>query len=162
MKKFKILSLLILIGLFIIIPFKVNAETLLSSLEVEGIGSLGLNRKVFNLNYSTPYDYVNITATPLNDSVTVTGAGKVNINEGANSIVITASNGSATDTYTINLNVSKRAAGTGNGGNTTTADDDVKNPNTGSFINIAVIGGLVVSFALVSFITIKKRKLYRI
>lgn len=147
--------LLLVIAALLVLPFSVKAESLLTGLEIEGIGSLGLSRKVYNLSYSTPFDYVNIKATAP-EGVTVEGAGKVSVQPGANTIVVKASNGTATDTYTINLNVSKKGTAANSDNN-----DDIKNPNTGAFIGIAGI----VTIALIvtgSVVIARKSKLYRI
>ena len=160
MKKARFIIFTLVLSLFVIIPFRVNAA-LLSNLEVEGIGSLSTSRKNYTLGYQTPFNYVNITATGIDESVKVEGAGKVSINEGANKIVITATNGTETDTYTINLNVTKKAA-SGSGSKNTTSDTDVKNPETGYFISLIGLGIALVGAITALIIANKNKKIHNV
>ena len=156
-KAFKCL-LLLAIGAFLVLPFSVKAETLLTSLEIEGIGQLGLSRKVFNLGYQTPFDYVNIKATAP-EGVTIEGAGKVPVNPGHNTIVVKASNETATDTYTINLNVTKKGSAAANASSNNS--EDIKNPNTGAFVSIISVSAISL-IVLGLIIAARRKKLYRI
>ena len=159
MKK-NIISLIIAIGILLILPIKVSASTLLSSIEVEGIGTLNLSKNSWNLGYSTPYDYVNITATPASEDVTVEGAGKVSVQQGANNIVIKATNGTATESYTINLNVSKKEVSSSTSydkdGNVTT------NPETGAFLNVTLVSVLSILSIAIIYLTNKKQKFFHL
>ena len=166
MKKINLI-VVFLIGL-ILLPIKINAASLLSGLEIEGIGNLNVAKKSWNLGFSTSLNYANVTATPADESVKVEGDGKVDIKEGANTITVTASKGEQTETYTINLNVTKKA---GNGGSTTSSSskvsydkdgNEIKNPNTGAFMNIAFVTLLGSSIALIAIKSNKKKKFYRI
>lgn len=149
--------LLIVLILLVLLPLKINAASLLSNLEVEGIGSLNLSKRSWNLGFSTSLNYVNITATPSDSSVIVEGDGKINIKEGSNLITITASKGSEKETYTINLNVTKKDGTSG-----TSYDKDgneLKNPNTGAFMSLAFFGVLSV-LPIISLIYLRKMYLF--
>ena len=74
LKKFFIALIMVFI-----VPINVNVASLLSDLQVEGIGSVNVSKKSFNLSLATPYDYANIYDTPIDSSVTVEGAGQVAI-----------------------------------------------------------------------------------
>lgn len=153
LKKF----LIALIMIFVI-PLNVNAASLLSDIQVEGIGSINLSKKSFNLSLATPYDYANIYATPVDSSVTVEGAGQVAIQEGVNTITVTASNGSQSETYTINLNVSRNTSEVKYDKN----GDIITNPETGSFVNYVLFGiiGIVSLILIVNLL--RKKKFYNI
>lgn len=154
MKKYCLITLILMIFL----PFKINAASLLSNLDVEGVGQLNLSKRNWNLAFTTSLDYVNISATPIDSLTTVEGTGRINIKEGTNTITITASNGSQTETYTINLNVTKVQ-----GKVTTSYDKDgnpLKNPNTGAFISIGSF--LLLSVLMViSLVYLRKYSLFR-
>ena len=161
----KKLAYLILLALLIIIPVKANAESLLSRLAVEGIGDLNLQSRTWNLGFSTSLGYANIIATGVNDSVKIEGAGKVDVKEGKNTFVITATSGETTETYTINMNVSlnkgaKSAAPSGEG--PTENGEDVKNPETGGFITTTLFGlsGGAIVLTLIS--SKSKKKLFSV
>ena len=159
MKK-NILTLIFAIGLLLIIPINASAESLISSIEVEGIGPLNLSKKTWNLGYSTSFDYVNITATPASDGVTIKGDGKVDIKEGNNNIVITATNGSATESYTINLNVTKKD---GKGSASYDKDGNVtSNPETGAFLNVTLISAALLCSIAILYLTRKKQKFFHL
>ena len=99
MKEVKSLLLVLFVGALFILPTHVAAASaLLENITVEGIEPLGLARNVYNLGYSTPFDYVNISATPKSEGVTIEGVGKLPAQAGANQYVITATNGTATET----------------------------------------------------------------
>ena len=146
----------LVICLMIFIPLQARAASLISSIEVEGVGPLGMARKTYNLDYSTSFDYVNITATPASEDVTITGAGKVDITEGQNSIVISATDGTNSDSYTINLNVTK-ISGTGSAATTTGTSSSTGNPETGAFMPILAIIGAFAA-AGISVVYLNKNK----
>ena len=170
MKIVKVIICAIVVSFLFNIASSVHAASLLNSLEVEGIGALDVSsRKTWNLSYSTSYDYVNINATG-GEGVNIQGAGKVSLKEGANSIVITASNGSQSETYTINLNVTKKSGGTSavdpKDGTTSNKYDkdatDIKNPETGAFVNFTLLSILAIT-SLVTMITfLRKKSFYNI
>ena len=142
----------------------------MSNLEIEGIGALGImSKNTFNLGFSTSFDYVTITATPAGEGITVTGVGQVPIQEGANQLVVTATNVSQSETFTINLNVTKEAGGTGavvdpKDGTVSYDKDatDIKNPETGAFMNCSLmllaIGGSLIAIVGIS----RKKKFFNI
>lgn len=152
-------KLAVLLIVIFLIPINVNAASLLSDLQVEGIGSLELNKNSWNLSLGTPYDYVNITATPIDSSVTVEGAGQVAIQEGANTITITASNGSQTENYTINLNVTKKSGSVGTGAVSYDKDANIINPETGAFLPLGIIITIGIG-AIVSIVYLRKNKVF--
>ena len=155
----RIIIATIILSVILAIPFSVNASALLSDLQVEGIGSVNISKKSYNLSLTTPYDTANIIATPADSSVTVEGAGQVPIQEGANTITVTATNGTQSETYTINLNVSRSTQGEvkyDKNGNV------INNPETGSFINYALFG-LIGAISLLLIINLlRKKKFYNI
>ena len=160
--KIKNLLLLVLIGLFVL-PFKVNAASLVSSINVEGIGDLNMSRNPMVYGFSTSLSYANVKATPVSENVKITGDGKVDIKEGENTITITANDGSNTETYTVVLNVTKKAGNTGTATSNSTVSYDkdgneLKNPATGAFMNIelAVIGSITLLFGAIKLNSKKK------
>ena len=163
MKIVKVLICAVVVSFLFSITTTVKAAGLLTGLEVEGIGSLSVSTKnSWNLGFSTSYDYVTITATAA-EGVTVTGDGQVPIKEGANSIVVTATNGTQTDTYTINLNVTKKAGGSGavvdpKDGTVSYDKDatDIKNPETGAFMNCSLIA-FAIGSSLFTLIKLRKK-----
>ena len=151
MTKKVFLSIVLVIMMAIIIPVKVSAASLLSDLKVEGIGSLNLAKKSWNLTLTTTLDYANIMATPANESVTVEGIGKVKVNEGANTIVVKATDGTNTEEFTININVIK-------GSYSATDGQSVKNPKTGeNFIKETFIIDVIAVLSIVLIIKNKKK-----
>ena len=161
MKGLKTLLLVVVVGCLFALPSKVFAASLISNIEIEGIGSIGLGRATHDLGLQTSFDYTNITVTPANEGITIEGAGKVPIQEGLNKIVITASDGKATETHTINLNVSK-ISGTIQSGNSYEKGGEIKNPETGAFLNYTLIIVSLLSAAFVIKTTTKKAKFHRI
>ena len=169
MKIVRVLICAIIVSFLFTITSTVNAAGLLTGLEVEGIQPLDVaSKRTWTLSFSTSLDYANVKATAA-EGVTVEGAGKVSIKEGANQIVVTAKSGSSTETYTINLNVTKKTGGSGavvdpKDGTVSYDKDagDIKNPETGAFMNCSLIAFAVVT----SLITIKrfakKNKFYNI
>ena len=159
------LTLLLLMALFVILPIKVSAASLLSSLEIQGMnGGLNLSKNTWNINFETSFDYVNITATPVDSSVVVEGDGKVSIQEGANQIIVTATSNGKTETFTINLNVVKKTSSSK--GKSVSYDkdaaDDIKNPETGAFLNVTLIAIAIISSLFVIKAVFKNQKFYRI
>ena len=165
MRRFRSLLLLLFVGALLIIPTKASAASaLLENNTAEGVPTLGLGSNTYTINYSTSFDYVNISATPKAEGVTVEGVGKLPIQAGANQYIVKATSGTTTETYTINLNttiISGKASSA-----TTTVDpktgEPITNPETGAFLNyslvaISLLGSLVVINKLKN-----KNKFYRI
>lgn len=140
----------ILLGLlvFLIVPFCVNAASLLTNLNVEGIGDLNLSRRKWNLTLTSSLDYTNITATAL-DGVTIEGNGKVALQEGDNQVVVKATDANGeTEDYTINIKLIKKSA------------NETNNPETGAFLSIG--GILVLACLAIGILKLKKNKFYKI
>ena len=166
MKKVRSLVIALVLGLFVILPFKANAASLISSLEIEGIGSIGMSKNYYEFQYETSFDYVKITATPKDSSVTITGAGKVDITEGANTIVVSATDGTNTEKITFVLNVTK-ITGTASSGSSSSVSYDkdgneIKNPNTGAFMNVSIVAISLVGASIVINSMRKKNKFYKL
>lgn len=143
MKKMFFLGLLL-----IVMPMFVHAATLVQGINFDGIGELGLSRNTWNLNLTTSLDYVDIDVIPANDTVTVTGAGKVDVVEGDNTIVFTATDGTTTETYTVHVKINRPSG------------DGSANPETGAFVSVTMIGiGILVGFTM---LRLKKAKMIRI
>ena len=162
MKRTRFLTIALLV-LFVFIPLRVHAASLISKLEVEGIGDLSLARNSWNLQLTTSLTYANIIATPANETVTIEGAGKVEVNEGQNQIVVKATSGETTETYTINLNVIKSTGNVATGTDVKVVDangTDVKNPNTGSFVSLTIIMILIGSLILIAVNNRNKKKVF--
>ena len=136
-----------ILALLAFVPFVgVKAQSLLTSLEVEGIGELSLSRNTWNLKLSTSYNYATINAKAA-DGVKVEGAGKVDIKEGDNTIIVKATSGSETQTYTINLNVTKKdstSTSASTASSKETSKNDVANPKTGSMMDVMKYGSLII------------------
>ena len=96
----KLFFLLVLL----MVPFLVNASSLVTGITVDGIGDLKMDRNTWNLSLTTTLDYVDIDVTYL-DGVTIEGAGKVDVQEGDNEIIIKASNGTTTEEYKVNIKI---------------------------------------------------------
>lgn len=136
-----------LVVVLLVFPVLVSAASLVSGISVDGIGDLSLNRNTWNLSLTTTLDYVDIDVTSL-DGVTVEGAGKVDVQEGDNEIIIKASNGTTTEEYKINIKIARP-----------TYDSD-GNPETGAFVpSVLIVGGLV---GLGILLVVRNKKLYRI
>jgi phosphotransferase system glucose/maltose/N-acetylglucosamine-specific IIC component len=148
---------LIVMGLFLmlIVPFGVHASgtPTLSSLSVEGIGSLNVARSSFNVKLTSTLGYATITATPSDSSYVVTGAGQVKCNQGMNTINVVVKNptDNSSKTYTINLNY---VAGT------SSSKTSIQNPNTSVSDNISLMVGIAI-MGIVSLIFIN-RKLHKL
>lgn len=165
--KIKNFLALLTLGLFVL-PFKVNAASLVSSIEVEGIGNLNMSRNPMNYGFTTSLDYANIKATPSDENVKINGDGKVNIKEGTNTITITASKGEQKETYTINLNVTKKAGNSSISSKSTSNNlisydkdgNELKNPNTGAFMNIELVAVSIITLLFGIIKLNSKKKLY--
>lgn len=116
----------VLVMLFVM-PVMVNAATLIKGVNFDGIGELPLNRNTWNLSLTTTLDYVDIDVIPTSDGVTVTGAGKVDVEEGNNKIVFTATDGTTTEEYTVNVKISRPSK------------DSSGNPETGAFLSFSTL-----------------------
>jgi hypothetical protein len=143
----------ILLFALIIIPIKVHAGSMLSSLSVDGIGNLNLSKSSWNLTFSSSNDYITINAVAADEGYTITGAGNVNLQEGANTIVVNVSDSKgASEDYTINVNFTKTTASKSSNGS--------DNPETGAFLSVGLVA-VVLVISAVSLIY-KKNKFYKI
>ena len=134
----------------LLLPIIASAKGLLTNLEVEGIEPLSMTKSTYNLTLTTTLDYVNIVATPANEGVTVTGAGKQTATEGPNTYTITATDGKDAETYTINVNIVKGDANV----------DEIKgNPNTGSFLPTSLV---LLALLAIAMVILNKRKIFNI
>ena len=140
----------VLIAAIFVLPFTVSASNLLSNLEVEGIPTLSMTKSTYNLTLTTTLNYANIIATPAKEGVTVTGAGKIEVQEGTNALIVTATDGTTTETYTINLNIK-------HGDPNAEATDG--NPNTGSFLPVSL---LLLSLVAIAIAILNKRRIFNI
>ena len=160
MRKSNLFTSIALLVLLLILPLKVNAASLLSKLEVEGIGALNLARGTYNLTLTTTLDYANIMATPAKEGVEITGTGKINVNAGDNQIVVTATDGTETQNYTINLNVIKA----GSTANAKSEGDGtpIANPKTGSLLTKETVITILLAFLISGLLIRNKRKVYKL
>ncbi len=135
----------------LMLPVVANAKvTLASSIEVDGIGGAPLNANRWNVKLQTTLDYADIKVTPVDDSVTVEGAGRVPIQEGEQDITITLKKGDVTETYVVHMNMVRPKTDT-NG-----------NPETGASVPI-VLTLIIGTLALISIIVLGSRnKMQRI
>lgn len=149
MKKF---SSWIIMGIlcFFVVPFLVNAQGLITSLNVDGIGNLDASKKSFALKLTTTLDYATITATPANENVTIEGVGKVPIVEGKNVLVVKATDGTTTEEYTINLSMNRPSGDATDG-----------NPNTGEFVSFGLLL-LGLGVAITAYLISRKKRIYQI
>ena len=161
MKNLKTLLLIVFVGCLFVLPSHVYAASLFGSIEVEGIGPVSLAKTTHNLGLQTSFDYTNITATPASEGITIEGAGKVQIKEGQNQIVLTASDGKTTETHTINLNVSK-ISGQVQSGNAYEKGGAVENPETGAFFNYTLIVLCIAGAIGILKLANNKNKFFRI
>lgn len=141
MKKWFLLVALLMFPIF------VNAASLVSSISVDGIGDLTLNRNTWNLTLTTTLDYVDIDVVTVAEGTTVEGAGKVEVQEGANELAIKVSDGTTTENYTININIRRPSI------------DESGNPDTGAFIPTALIICGIISFGVLMSV---RKKMYKI
>ena len=159
MKKRKFIKSILLLAL-ILLPLRVMAATLVSSIAIEGVGPLNLSRNSWNISITTSLNYANIIVTPANENVSLEGGGKVEIEPGENTIVITATDGTNTEKYTIVLNVTKTDGPVEGGGPVAPGCEstgETTNPDTGGFINYETLIVMVLAFVFTSIlIRIKK------
>lgn len=116
-----------LFALLMVLPAIVNASTLVKSVVFDGIGELNTSKNTWNLNLTTTLDYVDIDVVPISDSVKITGAGKVNVEEGDNTIEFTATDGTTEEKFTVNVKISRPS------------ENNSGNPETGSFLPIGMV-----------------------
>lgn len=162
MKKVKNVCFMLFLLAVFVIPCKVFAASLLSSLEVDGIGALSVSsRNTWNLTLNTSLDYATIKATPVDSTVQVSGTGNIKVNEGDNTLTVTATKGTQTETYTINLKVFKKSAQDIK--NVTDSDGKVvTNPDSGSFVSYVLIGLGITVGLLILLKAYKSKKVYKI
>lgn len=147
----KILKVTLLFSVFFFLfPLVTNAASLITSLEVDGIGTLNLNKNSWTLYLTTTLDYATISATAANDGVTLEGVGDISVQEGANTLVVKATDGTNTEEYTINISVSRPSG-----------DETDGNPNTGSFVSMVALV-LIGLAGVVLFVIGSKKKIVRI
>lgn len=136
--------------LFIVLfmfPILVNASSLVTGITVDGIGDLNLNKNSWNLFLTTTLDYVDIDVVSV-DGVTVEGAGKVDVQEGENELVVKASNGTTTEEFRIRINIMRPG------------EDGSDNPPTGAFVPKMLITSGVLGLGVLVFV--KNKKLYKV
>lgn len=162
MKCLKRILFSVILFAILALPGRVFAASLLSSLEVDGIGALNISsRNTFNITLTTSLDYATINATPVDSTVQVSGTGNVKVQEGDNKLTVTATKGTETETYTINLKVYKKSAQDIK----SVTDSDgksVTNPDTGTFVNYALIGLGAGLCLFIVFKVVKGKKVYKI
>lgn len=130
------------------LPVLVNAASLTKRITIDGIGDMNLSKNSYNLTLTTTLDYAEIEVETANPSYTVTGDGKVDIQEGANKLVVTVSDGTNTEEYTINLTMKRPS------------DETDGNPETGAFLSVTVVvAGLAIASGLYFA---KKSKMHKI
>ena len=140
--------LYVVLAIVFMLPVFVKADSLVDKINVEGIGDLDLTKKTWNLNLSSTLDYTVITVEA-GDGITVEGGGKLDIVEGNNSFVITATDGKITEEYTININVTRPS------------ENNTENPETGAFMPTSII--ILAGLSLVGVILLNnKKKFYNI
>ena len=146
----------ILLLMVFLLPFSVRAieDNPLSHLEVQtkgGTGNFNLStgKKSFSFTLTSTLDYANIIATAKDDSYVIEGAGKVNCENGMNTIEVVVKDPSdeSSVTYTINLKFNRVDSLT----------DDNGNPRTGSFVSVGLIGVLAIGSVLLINKANKKR-----
>ena len=156
--------------LLLIMPFKVKAitENPLTKLEVEtkgGTGNFDLSggKKNFTFSLTGSLSYANIIATASDPTYVITGAGKVECKDGANTInvVVTDPTDNSNVTYTINLNFSHNTSSSvpvqkSSDGGTSSED----NPKTGAFANISLIAASTFGGIVLILKSNKSRKLF--
>ncbi len=140
--------LYVVLAIVFILPVFVKADSLVDKINIEGIGDLDLTKKTWNLNLSSTLDYTVITVKA-SDGITVEGGGKLDIVEGNNTFVITATDGKITEEYTININVTRPS------------ENNTENPETGAFIPTSII--ILAGVSLIGVILLNnKKKFYSI
>lgn len=152
--------LLLLVLTVVLLPSNTKAieQNPLKHLEVRTIGGQGNfdlsgGKKSFSFRLRSTNTYVNIIAEATNESYEITGAGKVECEDGKNviNVVVTDPTDNSSVTYTINLTFS----------HVDSLTDDDGNPRTGTALNVALILGLAGG-AVVLLRLSRKRKLYNL
>ena len=150
----------VLLAVVLLLPFGAKAieENPLTHLEVKTRGGVGNfyvsgGKKSFSFGLTSTNTFATIIAEASNESYEITGAGKVECEDGANKIevVVTDPSDNSSVTYTINLNFH----------HVDSLDDDNGNPRTGAALNIALFAGLTVG-AVVLIRLSNKKKIYNL
>ena len=134
-------KIMVMVIALMFIPLVVSAKVnLASSISIDGIGEAPLNGNSWSVKLTTTLDYTDITVTPINDNVTVDGAGRVNIEEGNNDITITLKEGETVETYVIHMNMVRPKT------------DTDGNPETGAFVPVMIITVGILALVGIIFI----------
>ena len=134
-------KIMVMVIALMFIPLVVSAKVnLASSISIDGIGEAPLNGNSWSVKLTTTLDYTDITVTPINDNVTVEGAGRVNIEEGNNDITITLKEGETVETYVIHMNMVRPKT------------DTDGNPETGAFVPVMIITVGILALVGIIFI----------
>ena len=134
-------KIMVMVIALMFIPLVVSAKVnLASSISIDGIGEAPLNGNSWSVKLTTTLDYTDITVNPINDNVTVDGAGRVNIEEGNNDITITLKEGETVETYVIHMNMVRPKTDTGG------------NPETGAFVPVMIITVGILALVGIIFI----------
>jgi len=139
----------ILLGV-LFLPTFVKAATLIENLEVERSAdtyTFNMSKNSWTYTLYTDKETANIKVTA-KEGVTVTGNGEVPIQEGANTLTITATDGTNTENYTLNLNVVKVEI----------KDGEIVNPPTGN--KIQTISLIILSISGIAITVLNKKKLF--
>ena len=142
----------IILGI-LLVPTFVKAATLIDNLEVERSAdtyTFNMSRNSWTYTLYTDKETANIKVTA-KEGVTVTGNGEVPIQEGANKLTITATDGTNTETYTLNLNVVKVEI----------KDGEIVNPPTGSNLPIISLITLTSLGIIITFFN-RKKAIYKL
>ena len=134
-------KIMVMVIALLFVPLVVSAKVnLASSISIDGIGEAPLNGNSWSVKLTTTLDYTDITVTPINDNVTVEGAGRVNIEEGNNDITITLKEGETVETYVIHMNMVRPKT------------DTDGNPETGAFVPVMIITVGILALVGIIFI----------
>ncbi len=134
-------KIMVMVIALMFVPLVVSAKVnLASSISIDGIGEAPLNGNSWSVKLTTTLDYTDITVTPINDNVTVEGAGRVNIEEGNNDITITLKEGETVETYVIHMNMVRPKT------------DTDGNPETGAFVPVMIITVGILALVGIAFI----------
>ena len=156
----KRMVILLLSALVLCLPWRVKAieQNPLSHLEVRTIGGegnfdLSKGEKSFSFRLRSTGNSAFIIAEATNESYEISGAGKVECEDGKNviKVVVTDPADKSSVTYTINLTFSQVESLT----------DDNGNPRTGDVLDITLFLGLAVG-AVVLIKVSNNRRFYRI